>query len=119
MSGFQPSCPKCAELGAPDAKECAACGARLYPGRVENGYVILQVGGLPRVRDHRRIAAQTLGRPLKPGEVVHHINGDRADNRPENLVVLKNSDHSRLHALMRRRSSVLKPFGDDGGKVAA
>lgn len=49
------------------------------------------------IREHRLVTAEKLGRDLRSDEVVHHINGDDKDNRPENLEVLTEREHLKLH----------------------
>lgn len=59
-------------------------------------YRKLKVKG-KNIDEHRYIMETHLGRKLERHEVVHHINGNKRDNRIENLVVMTKAEHSRLH----------------------
>lgn len=80
-----------------------------------NGYRIVWCPGHPRattngmVYEHILVAEQKIGRLLRPEEVVHHINRNRCDNRPENLIVFATqNDHTAFH----NGGSII--FDDDG-----
>ena len=80
-----------------------------------NGYVLVRCAGHPLadvrgyVYEHRLVGCQIAGRILDRGEQVHHRNGVKTDNRPENLEVLTAHEHRVEH---RKADSGLRMPGE-------
>ena len=83
-----------------DIPQCLAEANRKIDKKL--GYVRVYIPMHPEantrgyVYEHRVVAEQKIGRRLEKNEVVHHINGIRWDNRPENLEVMDRIEHSKL-----------------------
>jgi endogenous inhibitor of DNA gyrase (YacG/DUF329 family) len=83
---------------------CKAIGGTIRPAMDKRkdsyGYVEIKLIGHPMARggkwvpEHRLVMAEKLGRMLTRKEQVHHINGIKDDNRPENLMILSAKDHT-------------------------
>nr|DAP58086.1 MAG TPA: homing endonuclease [Caudoviricetes sp.] len=81
--------------------------------RDEFGYIMVQCKEHPRaskcggyVPEHILVAEKKIGRYLTENEVVHHINGVKWDNRPENLAVMTKSEHTKLHWMIRKYNPI-------------
>lgn len=63
----------------------------------DDGYIRQRVD-CKLVQQHRKVMEDYLGRKLRPDEIVHHKDHNRANNDISNLEVMTRSEHSRLHA---------------------
>ena len=63
---------------------------------VREDYKFKTING-KRIFEHRLVMEIYLGRKLSVHEIVHHINGDKKDNRIENLKVMSNEEHTSHH----------------------
>lgn len=67
------------------------------------GYVRLWISRTERVLEHRKVMEDHLGRKLNRNEVVHHINGNNADNRLSNLELTTFAEDIKRHNLERNK----------------
>lgn len=68
-----------------------------------NGYVSVSVGRKKRKYEHRMVMESHINRKLETNEVVHHKNGNKLDNRIENLVIMYKCAHDRHHTTERHK----------------
>lgn len=63
------------------------------------------------IQAHVLVAEKMLGRHLRKDELVHHMDGDTANNDPLNLLVMLKPMHSKLHAWFARGAPGIERFG--------
>lgn len=91
-------------------RRIGAVNGRWKGGRMidKDGYVLIKSHDHPNrnrhnyVREHRLVMEQKIGRYLEPQEVVHHKDGNKQNNHPDNLEVFGSNDRHLAETLAGR-----------------
>lgn len=84
------------------------------PYKTRKGYLVEYHPGHHHADNRGRVFAHIVayenhtGVTVPDGYVVHHINGIKTDNRPENLMMMTSSEHTAMHNSMRKLSDETK-----------
>ncbi len=110
--GGRDSCPECGEPKTKGYPRCIKCKGIAQRGDAnpfyKGGKTLHRAGYIfvldPRPNPKHRYVAQhrflweEANGPIPAGYIIHHLNGDKMDNRLENLTPLSNSAHRKMHA---------------------
>ena len=84
-----------------------------------NGYKVLNVPDCPRGNpvgsegwqyEHILLIEEEIGRQITAEECTHHLDGNRGNNRKENLILMTKQSHATLHQWIDRENVPMKPY---------
>lgn len=96
----------------------AKYGSEHYPVKklAKKGTGVINAGGYrvhgknhERTYEHVTVAERVLGKPLPPGAIVHHVDGNPANNAPSNLVICPDQAY---HLLLHVRQRAIEACGN-------
>jgi len=78
--------------------ECSIENRKLKNKKIDSkGYVVRPGYCSGSNREHRLVMEEKLGRKLKTNEYIHHIDGDKTNNDPDNLKIMTPAEHIKYH----------------------